>query len=172
MSGSPLLGMTVGQIREKARADAARVLRETWGSPPAVPVQPVNIARALGLGVFSAELGDDAWGMLIGSSAGVDIYLDRDQPTNRFRFSCAHEIGHFVHRDADIEADQAFVDKRSDAGHGRADEIFANEFAASLLMPEAHFVSAVRAGEDNYDLAQRFDVSLQAVQLRRHHLNL
>jgi Zn-dependent peptidase ImmA (M78 family) len=166
-----LAGMTIGQIRVKARADAERVLREHW-NPMVTPVQPVNIARALGLGVFSAELGEDAWGMLIGSSNGVDIYLDRDQPSNRFRFSCAHEVGHFVHRGADLGANQAFVDKRSDAGAGRADEVYANEFAGSLLMPEAVFIGAVRAGEDNFDLAQRFDVSLQAVQMRRYHLGV
>jgi Zn-dependent peptidase ImmA (M78 family) len=166
-----LAGMTVGQIRAKARADADRVLREHW-STTAVPVQPVNIARALGLGVFAAELGEDAWGMLIGSSNGVDIYLDREQPSNRFRFSCAHEVGHFVQRGAQVGANEAFVDKRSDAGAGRADEIYANEFAGSLLMPEAVFIGAVRAGEDNFDLAQRFDVSVHAVQMRRHHLGV
>lgn len=166
-----LAGMTVGQIRAKARIDADRVLRQHWSSA-ATPVQPVNIARALGLGVFSAELGEDAWGMLIGTSNGVDIYLDRDQPSNRFRFSCAHEIGHFVHRGAEVGDNQAFVDKRSDAGHGRADEIYANEFAGSLLMPEGAFRAAVQAGEDNFDLAQRFDVSLDAVRMRRYHLGV
>ena len=166
-----LNNMTVAQIRTKARRDAERVLSETW-SPNVIPVQPVNIARALGLGVFSAELGDDAWGMLVGSSGGVDIYLDRDQPWNRFRFSCAHEIGHFIDRGEDLASDQAFVDKRSDEDRGRADEIYANEFAASLLMPEASFIAAVRSGEDNFDLSRRFDVSLHAVQWRRHHLGL
>ena len=170
MSAS-LSGLTVQQIRDKARTDAKMVLDGYWYGTP-VPVDPFAIARQLGVGVFSAELGTDAWGMLVGTGSGVDIYLDRDQPTSRFRFSCAHELGHYVDRGQDVADGQAFVDKRSESNVGSVDEIYANEFAASLLMPEPQFSNAVYAGMDNFALANRFDVSLDAVHWRKVHLNL
>lgn len=166
-----LMGLTIRQIREKARADAARVLDKHWvgGS---IPVDPVMIARSLGVQVFSAQLGDDAWGMIVGSGSGVDIYLDQDQPPNRFRFSCAHEVGHFVERGADLDPDEAFVERRSESDRGRADEVYANEFAASLLMPEEQFKSAVASGMDTFDLGDKFEVSFDAVRWRRTHLGV
>lgn len=159
-------GMTIRQIREMARQDAADVLLKYW-MPNSLPVDPVHIARQLGLSVFSAELGDDVWGMLAGSSGGTDIYVDRDQPPNRFRFSCAHELGHFIDRGAELTSENAFVDKRSDANAGRADEVYANEFAGSLLMPEIELRKAIMSGDDDFDLAERFQVSLEAVRYRR-----
>jgi Zn-dependent peptidase ImmA (M78 family) len=161
---------TVGDIRTAARRSASDVLERFW-PPQVLPVDPVVIARDLGLSVFSAELGEDVWGMLAGGSAGCDIYLDRDQPPSRYRFSCAHELGHFIDRGAELVPGTAFVDKRSDAGTGRADEIYANEFAGSLLMPEAGFRADVRTLGD-YDLAARYAVSLEAVRYRRRLLGV
>ena len=163
-----LAGMTVAAIRAKARSDAAEVLARHWGG--ALPVDPIQIARELGVSVFSAQLGEDTWGMLIGSPTGVDMYLDRDQPQSRLRFSCAHELGHFVDRGETLEHDRAFIDKRSNDDRGRADEVYANEFAASVLMPEREFRTAVAADLSPFDLADRFNVSLDAVQWRRKHL--
>jgi Zn-dependent peptidase ImmA (M78 family) len=110
--------------------------------------------------------------MLAGGSGGADIYLDRDQPPTRFRFSCAHELGHFIDRGAELSSEEAFVDKRSDANQGRADEVYANEFAGSLLMPEIEFRKAIFAGDRDLDLAERFQVSLDAVRYRRRLLGI
>lgn len=158
--------MSVADIRDRARVDAGEILARH--SPPGVlPVDPVAVARSLGLSVFSAELGEDVFGMLVGNGGGADIYLDRDQPPRRFRFSCAHEIGHYVLRAGDINAESAFVDRRSDGGRGTADEIYANEFAGFLLMPESELRDAVARGLGDYDLAARFGVSLDAIRYRR-----
>jgi Zn-dependent peptidase ImmA (M78 family) len=161
-----LRGLTVGDIRRKARQDAQEVLSKYWG-PDTLPVDPVSVARSLGLSVFSAQLDDDVFGMLVGSEAGADIYLDKDQPRLRFRFTCAHEIGHYVLRSDEIARGFAFIDKRSDDDKGTPDEVYANEFAGSLLMPEAALRAAVNAGEDDFDLMRRFDVSLDALRYRR-----
>lgn len=161
-----LQNMSVSQIRAKAREDAGVVLQRLWPAG-VLPIDPIFVARGLGLSVFRAQLGDDAWGMLVGASGGASIYLDQDQPMTRYRFSCAHEIGHFIDRGSDMEAENAFVDRRSDDSKGRADEIYANEFAGSLLMPEQELLRAILAGETDFDLAARFDVSLEAVRYRR-----
>jgi Zn-dependent peptidase ImmA (M78 family) len=161
-----LRDLTYEQVRQKARADADNVLASYW-STDAYPVDPVSIARALGLSVFSAQLADDVFGMVVGSAAGVDIYLDKDQPPARFRFSCAHEIGHYVLRSAELAEGKAFVDKRSDSGRGALDEVYANEFAGSLLMPEAALRAAVNERTSDFELMRRFDVSLDALKYRR-----
>ena len=69
---------TVAEIRDRARRDAQAVLDLYWSEKP-MPVDPVVVARDLGLSVFSAQLGDDVFGMLVGSKAGADMYLDKDQ---------------------------------------------------------------------------------------------
>lgn len=166
-----LAGMTVARIRTKARADAQDVLDRYW-SRTAVPVDPIYIARSLGASVFSAELGEDTWGMLVGTAGGAAIYLDRDQPPNRYRFSCAHEVGHLIERGADIAAGRAIVEKRSDVNRGDSGEVYANEFAASLLMPEPNLRAAIAAGEDDFDLSERFAVSLESVQYHRRLLRI
>lgn len=162
---------TVGEIRAAARADATEVLGKFWGTPAPIPVDPVSIARAMGLSVFSAELGEDVWGMLSSDIGGSNIYLDRDQPQTRYRFSCAHELGHFVDRGAELTPGQAFIDRRSDEGIGRADEVYANEFAGSLLMPDATF-RRLAADYHDFDLARLFQVSVDAVRYRRRLLGL
>ena len=166
-----LRGQTIPQIRERARRDAQRVLTDHW-SPGALPVDPVSVARSLGVSVLSARLKDDVFGMLVGGEAGTEIYLDKDQPRARFRFSCAHEIGHYVLRSDVIAAGNAFVDRRSDTDRGVPDEVYANEFAGSLLMPEAVLRAGIAEGEDDFDLMRRFDVSLDALRYRRTLLDL
>lgn len=162
-----LRGLSVSAIREKARKDAQDVL-DSWWAPDALPVDPVAIARALGASVFKAELEDDVFGMLVWSEDGADIYLDKDQPHARFRFSCAHEIGHYVVRSRDIAPGTAVIDKRSDDERGAPDEVHANEFAGSLLMPVAALRAAVMDEEANdFTLMRRFDVSLDALRYRR-----
>lgn len=162
---------TYYDARKAAREAASDVLDRVW-HPQTLPVDPVRIARALGAQVFDAQLGNDTWGMIIGSESGADIYLDRDQPHVRYRFSCAHELGHFVDRSASLEPGTGYVDKRSTENVGSLDEVYANEFAASILMPENHFRNMVDQGVDAFGLAQAFGVSLQAARLRAMHLQL
>ncbi|USR79373.1 ImmA/IrrE family metallo-endopeptidase [Arcanobacterium pinnipediorum] len=162
-------GKTVGEIREMARKDAADVLEVHWNGE--YPVDPIVIARKLGASVFMSELGDDVYGMLRKTDMEADIYIDRDQSTNRQRFTCAHEVGHLVsHRDESGD----FVDARSDEGRGTASEIYANEFAAELLMPAPELRRKLENSDSAYGrvlaellLADYFDVSLAALQYRR-----
>lgn len=161
---------TVSQIRSRARSDAASVLAAHWPTRT-VPIEPVFVARSLGIDVFTAQLGTDTFGMLVGDAGKATIYLDHDQAPVRMRFTCAHEIGHYVDRGADLLQGLAFVDRRSDEGRGNAEEIYANEFAASLLMPDYQLRSA--AGQMNdISAAAYFGVSLDALRYRRQLLGI
>lgn len=156
----------MGAIRRRAREDAQEVLDRVW-RPYVFPVDPVAVARSLGVSVISAQLDDDVWGMLVGGKNGADIYLDKDQPPARFRFSCAHEIGHYYLRAEQIAQGAAFIDARSDEDKGTADEVYANEFAGSLLMPAAALLAAVER-ETDFELMQHFGVSFDALKYRRY----
>lgn len=82
-------------------------------------------------------------------------------------FSCAHELGHFVDHASALEPDKGYVDKRSDGNKGTADEIYANEFAASLLLPGNLLLARVADGASNIEISSEFDVSLASVEYRR-----
>jgi Zn-dependent peptidase ImmA (M78 family) len=164
---------SVADIRDRGRRDAQAVLDVHWAGKP-MPVDPVVIARDLGLSVFSAQLGDDVFGMLVGTKAGADMFLDKNQAPSRFRFTCAHEIGHYVDKTSRLspEAPESYVDRRSDDDRGKPAEVYANEFAGSLLMPADEMKACVAAGMSDFEMASYFDVSLQALRYRRELLGL
>lgn len=164
---------TFGDLRKAARDDAKAVLDAYWDG--SLPVDPVIIARAAGASVFSAQLGDDTFGMTITSSGGTNIYIDRDQPNNRFRFTTAHELGHYIDHSQNPSSTGSpltYVDKRSDDGRGKPDEVYANEFAASLLMPAAEVTRLARKAETVFELAREFQVSVDAMTWRLRHLGV
>lgn len=154
-------GKTVGEIREMAREGAAEILKSYWDFQ--LPVKVIKIARALGASVFTAQLGDDVYGMLKSEPGGPSIYLDEDQPNARMRFTCAHEIGHLYSHLGD---DRDFVDARSNAGRGTASEIYANEFAGNLLMPKQCVEEMLAEGIPPIQMAEKFGVSLAAMGYR------
>ena len=162
---------TVGELRQAARAIAAAVLDEHWDEGT-LPIDPVVVSRRLGLEMFTAQLGNDVSGMLVGDASGARAYLDVDQPPTRARFTAAHELGHYVDRSSRLDGDIAYVDRRSDEGRGTRDEIWANEFAGNLLMPERQVRRFVELGKTDVQMAQEFGVSLSALSYRLQVLGL
>lgn len=160
------------EIRENAR-NAANAVLETYWPSLSIPVDPVQIARSMGLSVFRSKLDGDVWGMIIGDEGGsADIYLEYNQSSTRLRFSCAHELGHYVEHQSRLEPSTGFVDKRSESGKGSPDEIYANEFAGALLLPESVLVDHFNLGFNDFDIARRFAVSPASVKYRLDLLGL
>lgn len=164
---------TYGDLRKYAREDADEILRTHWDGK--LPVDPITISADVGPSVFAAQLGDDIYGMIIGSGNSADIYVDEDQAPARFRFTCAHELGHYVDRAINgngLKPGEGYVDARSDEGRGNPDEVYANEFAASLLMPERKVRSFAKEKMSTIEMADHFDVSLSAMSWRLQHLGI
>jgi hypothetical protein len=124
------------------------------------------VARSLGVDVFTAQLGTDTFGMLVGDAGRATIYLDQDQAPARMRITCAQEVGHYIDRGNELLDGMAFVGRRSDEGRGTADEIYANEFSTSLLMPDSELRTAV-GRMNGISTAAYFGVSLDALRYRR-----
>lgn len=162
-----LTRLTVAQIRTAAEAAASDVLAQHWAGGK-LPVDPVKVARRLGVEVYSAQLGNDVWGFIKGDVAATVIYVDDDQPPNRYRFTVAHELGHYVAHGPGA----TFVDRRSDADRGRPDEVFANHYAGALLMPADTLELLHASGLGVLRMADRFGVSYDALKYRLHLVGL
>ena len=161
------------QIKKEAAEEAARLLDAAWPLH-IIPVDPVGIANTAGLRVVDAPLDDDTLGLLI-KQPGQEptIMINQSDPENRKRFTCAHELGHWVRRSSEDDA-YTTVDFRGPlAAIGENDEeIFANEFAACLLMPEEDFRRAHTLGRNDILLSIEFQVSREAAQFRLKNLGL
>lgn len=158
-------------IRSDAERDADGILDELWDDhlDGRLPIDPVRIARRLGIDVLNARLDPDVSGALV-KELGQDpvIVLNWHDSNNRKRFTCAHEIGHFVKR-SDKPDDYEYVDRRDtfSASGQDPDEVHANTFAACLLMPANHVRRLRRRGLSDVEMAVRFDVSREAMQYLR-----
>ena len=153
-----------------------------------ISVQPVNVddvAKRLGLRILYEKLAPDVSGLLITTKDGANIVVQNFDAKNRQRFTIAHEIGHHhlghqfeggrhVHIDTSISQRSSLSSTGLDLK-----EIEANQFAASLLMPEKLIrqqVELLKADPllDKHitEFAKIFGVSEQAMTIRLSRLDL
>ncbi len=128
------------------------------------------------LGALVKRLG----GKLETSSGGSDGELDLTKEGEftlwispytswrRDRFTIAHEIGHYVLH-CMMGKHRGFVIQRSGSDLLEKE---ANLFAAALLMPEEEFRAKFAEGLNSDQLATHFQVSLDAVEVRKKILKL
>lgn len=161
-------------------ADAAdRILKDRWVDSTGllkIPVDPIAIARGMGIEVYTAQLDPGVSGVLVKHyGEEPEIYLDRHDAVTRQRFTCAHELGHFVHRQERGDDNFGYIDNRgtlSEQGTN-TEEVFANGFAANLLIPtgplrQHHHDSRADAAQ----LAELFRVSQRSMDIRLSVLGL
>lgn len=165
----------------EAESDAWELLEKAWlqdaSARPHLPVDPFAIARKLGIKVFvDYEMPAEVSGMLRKRSGYQDpeIVLNANDSRNRQRFTCAHELGHYNQRTKEgADGSWEYVDRRDPlSSQGlKPEEIYANKFAAELLMPRREVES--RAGDPNVaSLALDFGVSADAMRFRLENLRL
>lgn len=140
----------------------------------APPVRIEKIAKDLGIEIRTGDLGDVS-GLIVRSGDGAVIGVNSTQGRQRQRFTIAHELGHFLlHEGLNNHVDHNYrINYRSEESSKatNVDEIEANFFAASILMPK-RFLDALNAEEaldsDNEvaEFAKQFDVSRHAMSLR------
>lgn len=157
-----------------AEEAADTVRRELWGARP-LPVDPVQIARRLGVRVQVARLGSISGEIEKRRDADAVISINFDEAPTRQRFTCAHELGHYIKRtEENPDDDFEFRDNRdamSSAGTDE-DEIYANRFAAALLMPEREVRTQHTQRTPLWLMAKQFGVSTEAMGHRLKTLGL
>ena len=164
------------QTESQAEQAAKGMLEVAWDG--IIPVDPIRIARKLGISVYEHKLDPEVSGAIV-KEVGQDpvILLNSNDNVKRQTFTCAHEIGHFVYRadkanQEDVEHFE-YVDFRaplSSAGISE-EEVFANSFAANLLMP-GNLVREYAIHLLPSSLAVKFGVSIEAITYRLKNLNL
>lgn len=141
------------------------------------PVFPEQIARKMGLGVHNHGFPPDISGALQ-KEKGKDaiIFINSNDSDQRKRFSIAHELGHYMSRVLTDGNDQEyeFIDFRNNVSKSGLDreEVFANKFAAELLMPEKEVKRLHKKGHNSISMADYFSVSPDAMSYRLDNLKL
>jgi Zn-dependent peptidase ImmA (M78 family) len=170
---SPVEEIGMGsKVREEAERESLRLLRATFRFR--IPVESAAIAQDLGIQVLDLALDEDTLGALL-LKPGEDpkIVLNERHSILRRRLTCALELGHYVRRSADTNAYRR-VDRRDwRATSGEdSEELFAHEFAACLLMPKLRVEVFAELGMDDLDMAMRFLVPREEMQIRLRRLGL
>jgi hypothetical protein len=164
----------------RAHAVRERYLGTFGGEGLPVPVEA--IAEDL-LGLRIEEAWDiDCSGMLLPAERRIVLNAHErvggrdDPPLRRFRFTIAHEIGHWVCHclEGRVPSPEPSYCRPVDLTEAadRTLEREANVFAAELLMPEAAVRSAWSELEDVAGCAARFDVSPTAMHWRLYAFEL
>lgn len=125
---------------------------------------------------------DKISGLLKKENRGYSIKVNSTHSINRKRFTIAHEIGHFMLHDdligdgiSDNLAYRSFHEDHQDNNSKiqQEHETEANRFAAMLLMPEHLIKQEWQSGNRAIsDLARKFMVSEQAMEIRLRGINL
>lgn len=148
-----------------------------------VPVDPLKVAKALGIKVMNAVFSEPDKSGAIANREGVySIFLNTNDPPGRKRFTIAHEIGHkLLHMQSD--EDSEFIDTEDDFRTAEAlesetwdairrREWEANVFAGALLMNEALIREKWQMYKDTSYLAWLFQVSMSAMTVRLSQIGL
>jgi len=133
-----------------------------------MPIDPIRISRRLGLDVVEAELKGSTAGALIKEvGRNARIVLNARDHMNRRRFTCAHELGHYIRYSDDAEEYQRIAYRNELSSHGTyPEEVYANEFAACLLMPELEVRRLWIEQAFEWEMAEFFGVSRDAMRFR------
>ncbi len=151
--------------------EALEVTKRYWNK---VPVDVFALAAELGLGPKFEALPDNISGMIrrVGDDRW-EIVINEFHARVRQRFTCAHEIGHFIfHRSlladgvSDTLAYRADGERLPNPSIGWQQERQANNFAANLLVPNAWLKAAQNAGFTTKELAGHFDVSETVMKIK------
>ena len=137
------MGMRIEETRSPSGA-ASEVIMKTLTDECgrfSVPIDVTEAAQKVGIEVKRLRLDDATDGLLVKDRPNrpFKAVVDSFSHEHRARFTLAHELGHYIHRYQDIP-DGVVVgkverrDTRSSLGID-GEEIWANRFAAALLMP-------------------------------------
>ena len=163
----------------KEQADLLRVS----ASQNEAPIDVSRIAEHANAQILYKDLEDSVSGFLLIKDGKKIIVINDTHHINRKRFTIAHELGHLILHAKDSDED-LFMDKEqvynrniSSATGMHPQEIEANQFAATLLMPEdllraalveeGNFLEDYEGVNDSLGvLAKKFSVSQQALSNR------
>lgn len=118
---------------------AAEVLSTVYGPAPRLPIDPVVVAGAPRMNVWQVTLDNGLSGLISRTAqhGEIDAFIDESHAPVRQRFTTALEIGHSIHHDEVHRpgSPMRYVRDQLSSCGTHADKIYANKFAAALLVP-------------------------------------
>ncbi|MFD4957756.1 ImmA/IrrE family metallo-endopeptidase [Microbacterium sp. NPDC058389] len=158
------------KIRMDARREASRLLHAHWDG--SLPVRLTEMSVAIGAHKYEADLGSLLTGLVTKEPFGDPrIALNSTHSAARRRFTWAHELGHIVESVlAGNENEYEFVDTLELVSGGL--EVFADEFARALLIPEAELRRLQADDLTPGQIARVFAVTVGAIDSRIEDLAL
>lgn len=131
------------------------------------PVSPRALAKELNLAVFDWDFPDEISGIFAPIEEGACIGVNRYHPNVRQNFTIAHELGHWLYHDSKMQIDFSHAEILASSDDESAqEERKANQFAADLLMPKEWIKRDFRGPDNLRLLANRYQVSEQALWYR------
>jgi Zn-dependent peptidase ImmA (M78 family) len=146
---------------KKAQNSALKLLKECGYVKP--PIDPVQIAKMLGVSVHSASFQNQDVSGLYDFEKNI-VYINNKDSVERQTFTIAHEIGHLKLHSEWVKSSDYKVLLRS-PHDGDPKEIEANTFAADLLVPKK-MLNEYRDIASRIELARAFGVSIEVVNNR------
>lgn len=160
---------------EETATAVLTVLRSESDDLLPVPVDPIALARRFGINVYGVPMDNNVSGLLSKATptSDTDMFLNTNHSAVRQRFTAAHELGHYFQNLANAKNTTYFF-KRDDLSSCGTDtnEIFANQFAANLLMPADVVRNMVAGGQNMISMAAQLHVSGDAMKNRLKNLGL
>ncbi len=136
--------------------EAAKIFRDISGEKSNTPINNLTkLIESLGIDVFLIDTNVDGVTINCGENYRA-IFIGKHQSGDRYRFSLAHELGHYLlHGDCIDDSTKEMEDE-------------ANEFAAELLMPEAGIKDVLKTTNlnDYASLKTEWKVSMAALIFR------
>jgi|ERR1035437_735745 Zn-dependent peptidase ImmA (M78 family) len=169
----------------RSRADIEALANEANNSAGQVdvPIDPGAVATYLNLKVVKSNFSEDLSGVLIRKGNSGTIAINESHSPSRQRFTVAHECGHqALGHKGEFFVDKQVINRRDGNSSLAIDEqeIEANQFAASLLMPREHILTLLDYFQETHKsrgvliemMAGRFHVSRSAMEYRLMNLGL
>ena len=162
---------------EQITGDIIRDSNENIAEPRAINIE--NIIQGFNIKVLYQTMEDKQAGAIFIRKDGSCIIVINDADALvRKRFTLAHEFGHYVsysyqkktgtivdNKDGTHEEFEAARNEESELGTN-VEEVFANKFASCILMPKNLVIKAQEETTNIKELAKRFQVSQQAMEIR------
>lgn len=147
---------------------AQSVLLRVFKDKITYPVDVNKIAENFDIPVYTQKLDDRLAGCFISEAGKSAIAINSKDSEVRQRFTLAHELGHFISYKFQEKVGSVFDERGVLASLGTdPEEIFANKFAAEILMPKKDFLKQIE--ESNGDInkvSEYFKVSKHAIEIR------
>lgn len=146
-----------------------KIIKEELGKIT-LPIDIEKIIQNYGIDLYKMNMSDNESGAITIKKDKCGIAINEKNSEIRQRFTMAHEFGHFISYRYQRKTGEIveFRDGTSSLGIN-IEEIFANKFAALILMPKSVMISLVRH-LNNKELATVFLVSEKAVTNRIRNL--